>query len=61
MADCESNGCIVADFYENVVRVRSTQTGTVMQATSGEWVQFIEEVKAGRWDSLTATAFLESA
>lgn len=55
---CESSGCIVADLYEGahltvpVVRVRSTETGTVMQATLSEWRTFIAEVKSGQWDTL---------
>lgn len=41
---------IVVDFYGESVRVRSMATGTVMQATLPEWLQFIDEVKEGRWD-----------
>lgn len=34
--------------------MRSTVTGTVMQATNEEWLKFVEEVKKGEWDFLEA-------
>lgn len=54
---CESGACIVVDVYHGehltdgaVVRVRSTETGTVMQATLTEWDAFIQQAKLGYWD-----------
>lgn len=53
---CESGACIQVDVYngehlaEPVVRLHSTETGTVMQARASEWLKFVEEVKAGNWD-----------
>lgn len=58
MEKCESNACIQIDVYrgehlaEPVVRLRSMETGTVMQARASEWVKFIDEVKAGQWDCI---------
>ena len=57
-ARCESGACIVVDVYTgdgkrpHVVRIRSTQTGTVMQATWDEWIAFIAAVKNGDHDVL---------
>jgi len=53
---CESSACVQVDIYagehlvEPVVRVRSTETDTVMQARISEWRKFIAEVKRGDWD-----------
>ena len=53
---CESSACIQVDVYAGehlvapVVRMHSTETGTVMQARASEWIKFVEEVKAGQWD-----------
>lgn len=53
---CESNACIQVDVYvvdnitEPVIRLRSTQTGTVMQATYTEWNVFVARVKRGEFD-----------
>jgi hypothetical protein len=55
---CESGQCIQVDVYtgehltEPVVRVRSTDTDTVMQARIGEWRRFVAEVRAGDWDHI---------
>jgi hypothetical protein len=60
MKNCESSGCVQVDVYEGehltepVVRVRSTETGTVMQARISEWQKFVEEVKNGKWDHVDA-------
>ena len=56
--ECESSACIQVDVYngehlaEPMVRLHSTQTSTVMQARGSEWLQFVEEVKAGKWDNV---------
>jgi hypothetical protein len=53
---CESGACIQVDVYEgahlaeSLVRLHSTQTSTVLQARASEWIQFVEEIKAGHWD-----------
>lgn len=55
---CETGACIKVDIYtgehlvEPVVRVHSTDTGTVMQARIGEWRKFVAEVKADDWDHI---------
>lgn len=52
----ESGGCVQVDVYagehlaEPLVRVRSTNTGTVMQMRITEWRAFVAQVKAGDWN-----------
>jgi len=56
---CESLNCIQVDVYtgeylaEPVVRVRSTETHTVMQARISEWRMFVEQVRAGDWNHVS--------
>jgi hypothetical protein len=53
---CDTSTCIQVDVYEGehltepVVRVHSTETGTVMQGRYSEWIKFVTEVKNGDWD-----------
>lgn len=51
---CSDGACIQVDVYETAIRIRSTKTGTVMQASPDEWAQFLDEVKAGKWDAVPA-------
>ncbi len=53
---CDSGSCIQVDIYEGehlaepLVRVRSTETGTVMQVRYSEWVKFVTEINDGEWN-----------
>lgn len=53
---CEAGGCIVVADYGTAIRLRSTQTGTTMQATPEEWLKFVAEVRNGDWDHIGQTA-----
>jgi hypothetical protein len=49
---CESSGCIEVTDYDGFIRVRSGETGTVMQCTREEWHSFVADLIAGRWDDV---------
>lgn len=62
----EAGACIQVDVYEGehltepVVRIHSTETGTVMQARISEWRKFVAEVKAGDWDHVDTDYEIEA-
>lgn len=55
---CESSACVQVDIYagahltEPLVRVRSTETDTVMQVRISEWRRFVAQVRSGDWDHI---------
>lgn len=49
---CESGACIEVAEYEGAIRIKSTQTGTTMQATPAEVRAFVARVKAGELDHI---------
>lgn len=55
---CASNACVeVASLEEGVfVRDSKLEDGPVLSFTWAEWAAFVEGVKAGEFDEVTATA-----
>lgn len=46
---CFESNCIDVTEYGEVIRVRSSVTGTTMQCTRAEWHAFLDDLAGGRW------------
>lgn len=54
MNKCEGGACLEVHQVGDNVRIRSTISSTVCQATVAEWHAFLQDLGAGKWAHIGA-------